>query len=75
METYIKKKLEGRVMEALFNDSSIVNIKYFRALNLDDESQYDRNKKYFYEIKIRHPEDSDPKILLNAAIADLEESI
>jgi len=75
METYIKKKLEGRVMEALFNDSSIVNIKYFRALNLDDESQYDQNKKYLYEIKIRHSEDSDPKILLNAAIADLEESI
>lgn len=66
MHTDLKVKLQGRFMEALFDHSPLVNIKYYVAeLN---GYVYDSKKVYTYTVTIRHNEDEKPRELLNKAI-------
>jgi hypothetical protein len=67
METKIIKKVKGSTMEKLF-DSTIINIRYYKALDLENESDYDPEKKYKYEINIRHNEGKNAKKLFNEAV-------
>ena len=65
METTISKRLKGEDMEIIFNNSEIVNIRYYKAIL--KEKDYFPNKTYLFEIKIRHNEEEDPeKLFLKA---------
>lgn len=66
METNLKVKLQGRFMEALFEHSPIINIRYYEA-NLNGYV-YDAKEVYVYDVKIRHNEDEKPREVLNKAI-------
>lgn len=54
-------------MEALFNNSGAVNIKHFKALDLENEDDYTPDSNYQYEITIRHPEGTDANVLFEEA--------
>ena len=68
METTIKKRVKGQTMETLFDRTDLINIRFFRNLNLKNESDWNEDKTYLYEIKIRHNEDENPLKILNNAI-------
>ncbi len=67
MESTIIKTLKGATMESLFDNSEIVHIKYFRALNLKSEDDFNPNSKYKYEIRVRHSETEDVNLLFEKA--------
>jgi len=67
METTITKKLKGAIMENIFDSDENCNVRYYNAKNVI-ENEYDPEKFYTFEIKIRHAEEEDPKELLNKAI-------
>jgi len=71
METTITKRLKGTIMENIFDSSDIVNVRYYKNLNLFFNALYDPEKNYTFEIKIRHNEDQEPKQLLEQAIKNL----
>ncbi len=73
METIIKKTVKGKVVEAVFENSKIVNIRYYEAQ--DVSNGYDSDKVYTFDIKIRHNEDESPKILFNKAVKEVEKSL
>lgn len=73
METVIKKTVKGKTMEAVFDKTQIVNIRYFQALDIPEEG-YDEEKTYTFEIKIRHNEGESPKRLFNKAVKEIEKS-
>jgi hypothetical protein len=70
METIITKRIKGSTMEAIF-DSSNINVRYYKNLNLFFNAIFDPEKVYTFEIKIRHNEDQEPKQLLEQAIKNL----
>jgi hypothetical protein len=70
MHTTITKRLKGAIMENIFDSSDIVNVRYYNAKNVSD-NDYDPEKVYTFEIKIRHNEDEEPKQLLEQAIKNL----
>lgn len=65
METIIRKKIKRSIMENIFDSDENCNVRYYEAKNAVD---YDPEKTYTFEVKIRHNEDEDPKTLLNNAI-------
>lgn len=75
MKTTIVKRIEGRVMELLFDDTSLINVRYFKATDLEDEVDYDPQEYYTYEIKIRHPEDENAENILSQAINEVESNL
>lgn len=70
METTIKKKVKGIIIENLFYNSGndLFNIRYLSNLDIKSDEEYLENKVYNYEIRIRHAENTNAKILLNKAI-------
>ena len=69
METTITKAVKGATMNRLFAKSNEVNIRYFKALNLKNDNDYNPKRIYNFEITIRHPEGTDAKqIFKNAAV-------
>lgn len=70
METTITKRQKGAIMENIFDSSDIVNIRYYDAKNIH-ANDYDPDKVYTFEIKIRHNEDQEPKQLLEQAIKSI----
>jgi AAA15 family ATPase/GTPase len=73
-ETTITKRVKGTIIENIFDSSSDVNIRYYNAKNVP-ENEYDPEKVYTFEIKIRHDEDQDAKELLNQAIKNLTQTL
>jgi hypothetical protein len=67
METTITKRIKGSVIENIFESNNNCNVRYYEAKNIKDDN-YDPDKVYTFEIKIRHNEDQDPIELLNKAI-------
>ena len=65
METTIKKRVKGSIVEAIFESDKNCNIRYYSAKNAEN---YDPENVYTFEINIRHSEDQDPKELLETAI-------
>lgn len=63
METTIRKKIKGAIMETIFESDENCNVRYFT--NNDDVNDFDPEKKYMYTIVIRHSENENPKELLN----------
>ena len=66
METTIYKTVKGSTMEAIFDNSETANVKYFKAIAAHD-SGYDPEEKYKYEIRVRHPENTDANVLFEEA--------
>ena len=65
METTIKKRVKGAIVEAIFKSDKNCNIRYYSAINAEN---YDPENVYTFEINIRHGIDQDPKELLETAI-------
>ena len=63
METTIYKTVKGKTIESIFEECKSFSIRFFKALNLKNESDYQEEKKYKYEIKIRHAENTDANVL------------
>ena len=72
METTIKKTVKGETMEALFDNSHLVNIKHFIALDLRSEKDYNPETRYKYLINVRHPENTDANVLFEEARFKIE---
>ena len=68
METRIKKRVQGEILEKLFDENSF--IRYTKGLNIVDE-EYDGKNVYLFEINIRHNENENPKELFNNALKKL----
>jgi hypothetical protein len=68
METTIIKTVKGATMEQLFNDDANCNIRYYKALNLKNEKDYNPEEKYRFEILIRHTEETEAEKLFQNAI-------
>jgi len=69
METLLRKRIKGTIIENIFESDKNCNIRYYNALNAEN---YDPERFYTFEIKIRHNEDQDPKELLETAIKNLK---
>jgi hypothetical protein len=68
METTIKMKLSTDKMNEIFN-SSLVNIKYFKAVTeIGNPRYFNYQEPIFFNITIRHNEDQKPKKLMTDAI-------
>ena len=67
METTIIKTVKGSTMEKIFNKSKVINVKNYEALNVSD-TMYKPSKKYQFEIRIRHAEDTDAEALFQTEI-------
>lgn len=67
METTIKKTVRGETMEAIFDAPELVNVKHYKAINLEREKDYDPKSNYRYEIKIRHSDSTDANVLFEEA--------
>jgi hypothetical protein len=65
METTITKKIKGSIMENIFDSDENCNIRYYNAKNC---TNYDPDKTYLFQVKIRHDENECAKTLLNNAI-------
>ena len=63
METTIRKTVKGKTMETIFENSNTLNIKYFKALNLERGADYNPDTNYKYEITIRHADGKDVNVL------------
>ena len=72
METVIKKQVKGKTMEAIFENSEVISVRHYNALNLLDADDYDENETYIYEIVIRHPEDTDAGKLFTKEVKKFE---
>lgn len=72
METTLFKKVKGSTMEKLFEHSEKMSIRYFSATDLKEESEYDPDKYYTYEVKIRHAEESDANELFISEVQRIE---
>lgn len=71
METTITKKVKGSIIENIFESDENCNVRYYNAKNVKD-SDYDPEKVYTFEIKIRHNEDQDAKVLFAQAMSKLQ---
>ena len=71
METTITKKVKGSIMENIFDSDENCNVRYYNAKNVS-ENNYDPEKVYTFEIKIRHNEDQDAKVLFAQAMSKLQ---
>ena len=67
MQTTITKTVKGETMEAIFDNCETLSVRYFRALDLEDEKDYDPESRYKYEINIRHAENTDANVLFEEA--------
>ena len=67
METTIKKTVKGATMESLFESCDLFSVRYFKALNLKSEEDYNPESRYNYEIRIRHAENTDANVLFEEA--------
>lgn len=67
MQTTILKTVKGETMEKLFDNSNLINIRYFKAINLLNEEDYNPENRYKYEITIRHEENVDVDVLFEEA--------
>lgn len=65
METLIRTREKGAVIEKIFDSSKECNIRHYAAENAQN---YDPEQFYTFEVNIRHSEDQDPKELLEKAI-------
>jgi hypothetical protein len=64
METTIYRTIRGSQMEAIFEaQNETINVKYYNAGV--SNSEYLTSKKYRFEIKIRHAEDTDANVLFD----------
>ena len=72
METTIFKTVKGKVMEEIFNnpDAYNCNVRYYKALNLLNDDEWNENKKYKFEIIIRHPEEENAEELFEKAVME-----
>ena len=68
METRIKKRVQGEILEKLFDENRF--IRYTKGLNIVDK-EYDGKNVYLFEINIRHNENENPKELFNIALKKL----
>ena len=71
METRIIKTLKGSTMEKIFNNSNVLSVRHFEAPDMD-ESKYNPDAKYKYNIVVRHAEDTDAKELFQSEINRIE---
>jgi len=69
METRIKKRLNVSVMQKLFDNYDLINIRFFKA---EKFKKNDDAESYLYQINIRHNENEDPEKLLLTAIKKIE---
>ena len=67
MQTTIKKTVKKATMEAIFDNCSILSVRCFKALNLENEEDYNPENRYKYLITIRHPENTDANVLFEEA--------
>ncbi len=67
METTINKTVRGATMEAIFERCDLFSVRYFKALDLVEEKDFNHSTNYKYEIKIRHPEKTDANVLFEEA--------
>lgn len=72
METTLTATLKGSTMEKIFDNSKILNVRHYKALDLKEEKDYKASKKYKYEILVRHSEHASPGTLLQQAIEEVE---
>lgn len=72
METKIIKTVKGATMEAMFESCKILSVRYYKALNLESEENYNPEKRYKYEINIRHAENTSANILFEEARFQIE---
>lgn len=68
METTIKRKVKDSTMLKIFNDSKVISVRFFKALDNDDES----NPKTNYKITIRHAEESNASKLFTQEVRKFE---
>lgn len=73
METTIKKRIKGSVIEQIFESSNTVNVRYYNA-KIGEHQEYDSEKVYTFDVKIRHNEDEDPKQLLEQEIKNIKQT-
>jgi hypothetical protein len=67
METTFKQTLKGTLMDDMFEaQHEEFSVKYYSLVN--DEPDFDIEKSYMYEIRIRHPEETNGKKLFNDAL-------
>ena len=73
MATTLKMKIKAQTMESLFDNLlEYISIKYYRTVANVSDKNYDLQKKYLYEIEIRHPNNIDAKEQLIKEIAKIE---
>jgi hypothetical protein len=75
METTIHRTIKGSEMEAIFYHYNDVNIRSYEAIGIPN-SEYDKTRKYKFEIRVRHNEGTDANIIFDKVkmaekIADL----
>lgn len=66
METTINKTVKAATMDALFENCDTFSIRHFEAKDMDEEN-YSPESRYYYEIRIRHAEDTDANVLFEEA--------
>lgn len=59
-------------MEQIFNKATNLSIRQFTALTLKSDSDYRPEKKYKYEIIVRHADGTEAMLLFNEAVRKFE---
>lgn len=72
METKIIRRTTARIVSAIFHNSTSVNIRHYQVLSVKDIKDYEIDKKYDFEICIRHNEEEDPTQLFFQGLKDIE---
>ena len=68
METTFKRTVKGAIMESIFDSCNLFSVKYYQNLTLKKDEDFNEEKLYKYELRIRHSEGTDAKVLFTQAV-------
>jgi len=68
----IVKKVKGSTMDEIFENSSMLSVRWYEIIGYDDKKDWNPKTSYKFRIIVRHPEESDAKTLFNEEIERVE---
>lgn len=72
METTIYKTAKASVVEKVFDESEVISIRMYEALNCNNNERCNPGSKYKYKMLIRHPEGTNASELFDIEALKLQ---
>jgi hypothetical protein len=72
MTTTFKMIVLGAAMEHLFDNATDFSVRFYENLTIKEDEEFNEDKKYKYNIIIRHPEETNGKELFVKAISEFK---